>query len=513
MKTKFCLLIALLTTGSTLLAQQMQGHTSNSGTQIAFVNQTSSCITPYGDNCWSSATVKQLSQVITSTGPKVATGQHVLGTDSSGCVWSYGDPFRNGNNAWTQQTSYGCGLSYVQYGMDGNLYALSGCNLVKWTGSWSTVSSCFKYFSVDHTSGTGLVQAIDGNNALWKSTNFGASFSQIAGCGSQGGMSGVAVLSETTIAITCHNGNIFYGLPDGSSYTQLPGTASGSIAGSQAEIFMVGTDGAVNRWILQDNYTAWDHYAGSPGTSWVDYDPEVGAAWSISNGSTLRFAEQGWLAERQFSGYTVCQGGPCPTMPSVYHYAQTHVWWKINGNVVADGNRADTGHINPATHFNISTSALLHDVPECLVQSGLCEAENDYEKYVCSTEGPFNVTPGPSDPVAVQKEIAYTRLIPQGNPYNSAKDPNGTGTLWLYHYGTSYCNNTVNPDYQPASIEASSSRELVLDVTSRCTSFFQEPWICNGSALTRASGEFQQDPGEAFCTSCDPSTGKCDNPQ
>jgi hypothetical protein len=73
----------------------------------------------------------------------------------------------------------------------------------------------------------------------------------------------VAAVTDTTWYITLNDGSIWY--YNGSSYTTLPGTASGNIAVGNGGVYVIGN--GTNKSVYHWNGTSWDFLIGFPTAS------------------------------------------------------------------------------------------------------------------------------------------------------------------------------------------------------------------------------------------------------
>lgn len=441
------------------------------------------------------------------------------------------NPVKANRNTWTYHSEWGAVYGVFKAG-DGNLYGLVGActytghnghNFEEWvSNAWSNTVECVDDGNdvFPAPDGGGLMMYIHAGGILRYSHLYGKRASWVNGplpVGYSKALS-VAPLFTASDGLAAHmsfyvvvsDNTIHLHTPSG--WTTLPGKAQKIAVGSNDVPYIVDMNGSVQHW----NGTGWDPIVTSgPVTSLT----VISAGWGLDGGQNdvwisgttgkiYRFWETGMMFSHQYGGQVGC-GPQVPTAEcETFVHTLTHqiCFGKTQCGPVSSSSWNGNGSWGP----NANVFARPNDMFSCLLVDDFasCSAWENQGFMQCSGGGSNSDNSG--GPVPVQTEYAYTRLLPAAGLPSPAKTK--SGLLWLYKWGQPYCSNTQNPDFQPRFITASNNHELVLDVSSLCTSFLQSPWLCNGSLITRAVGEFQQDPGTNPCTVCDPSSGTCQIP-
>jgi len=328
----------------------------------------------------------------------VSSGGHVVAIDSSGCGWLYND-----NGTWIQQRAWGCGLSKVEYGGDGNIYALSSamCDtthhwIAKWNGSaWINTNGCGPDFSLDPTGGNMSV-AIGTTGALWVSTDYWNTGSELSGC-QPGGALSVAVVSSVSkqfMVICSADNSVWLGTWTGgtnSTYTRLANGFGYMVAsGSQGNNYVIGMDRHV--YHLNNAGTGWDDLNGSPFTYISAGDPmNIWGVGPTSGGhNDYRFAENSIQFSRTYSGSVTCAVPPPygqQICAQFNHTAQAQISF----------GRGATGAVAHATPWNgpgswgVTATVVAHpqDLFTCLINADPadCDAWENSGNMQCSGGG------------------------------------------------------------------------------------------------------------------------------
>jgi hypothetical protein len=483
---KFCILCILPLLWALPALTQIQMHGNGTSSWTFGVGDTTANCTTAGYSCWQTHSGGMFSKVIASRG-------QVVGIDSSGCASLYSDPMKKGSNSWTPQTAWGCGIQKVFYAPDGNIYAMRSAALCdgvhpyfqKLNGStWVSAFGCGPDVSFD-PAGTSTSVAIGTTGAIWISTNYWASGTQVNGCSDRNGAASVAMLGGTVFAVICNDTTIWYGAwsPGTATvnYVQLINGTTGhglQVTGAGPTVWVIGTDGKPYRWRL-DQDTSWHLFTppAGAGISYLSYG-DMYNVWA-SNGSTSRLTEWGIQASNTYNTSTTCtlngQRTTCPSHssnPPVQH-TTSQIWhWELNG-ANKGGGSASVGPYDPSISQLLNTTGTLDDPVGCNIDFVNCFIGEDHGELDCSQDGELNAVPPVAIPLpSVINAVTHSKV--------TSGPPVAFGHLGYFEYPTVMeCTpGTSGTPWNPLDIVTKSSNPTAFDSSALCISWNGGPYYC-----------------------------------
>lgn len=403
------------------------------------------------ENCWHASATNPLSAVnVSASGSKVyAVDGNCLGHSMDLTVYPH---------TWTNHPEWGC-VHDVQYGDDGNLYALfgtcpgngAGWELGRWNGSgFDLLTYCFETFRL---APGGYILLTDVNGTLWSGNYTTGNWQHVANAPFP--VSQAIPISGDTGSYYALKNDCTIWFFNGSTLSQLPGcglSISGSVPG---HLYAVGSDTAVYHFNTTTNN--WDGLVGTGFGSQLAYADaqHVYAIGPTLNGGTVySFGENALVHTRYYSGSV----NGCP--PSQGHFCSTALHTVTLYSGIGDKyGRATTRQFTGLGNWAVSASVAQTDMESCVEDNTKCSPKTD-GSTICSLSGT----------IALDSILASVPdLFDAATWFKTVSGPTYVNADGEYIYQvTTYCTAaTTPPIWDPVGINGGNPVNLVYEKSGK----------------------------------------------